>query len=455
MKNTIQSINPYTEEVNAEFELLDDTQIENKIKIAHEGYQEWKRTPRSEKKKLFLQLADVIESDLEAIAKLQTLEMGMLDTESVGGVKGTVKLIRWFANNFEEILGEEEFETEGLKGKYMYDPLGVIFGVAPWNFPYNQVLRAAIPNILAGNTVIYKHASNVPMCAQKLEDLFRQAGFREGIYTNMLVSSSKTEFILSNDYIAGVNLTGGEGAGKVIGSIAGNNLKPSVLELGGNDAFIVCDTDNLDEIVEAGAQARMANGGQKCNSSKRFIVLEKYYDEFCEKFAKKFSELQAGDPMDHSTTIPPLAKKGAVKDIENQVSKTVSEGAELLVGGKAMDRKGFFFAPTVLKNVTADMTSYKEEVFGPVASIIKSSSIEESIKIANDSDFGLCGCVYGDNQEQLIQVASQVETGMIFINKPAGSKASLPFGGVKKSGYGKENGPDGLKAFTNKKVVLY
>ncbi len=455
MKNTIQSINPYTEEVNAEFELLDDTQIENKIKIAHEGYQEWKRTPRSEKKKLFLQLADVIESDLEAIAKLQTLEMWMLDTESVWGVKWTVKLIRWFANNFEEILWEEEFETEGLKGKYMYDPLGVIFWVAPWNFPYNQVLRAAIPNILAWNTVIYKHASNVPMCAQKLEDLFRQAGFREWIYTNMLVSSSKTEFILSNDYIAWVNLTGGEGAWKVIWSIAWNNLKPSVLELGWNDAFIVCDTDNLDEIVEAWAQARMANGGQKCNSSKRFIVLEKYYDEFCEKFAKKFSELQAWDPMDHSTTIPPLAKKWAVKDIENQVSKTVSEWAELLVWGKAMDRKWFFFAPTVLKNVTADMTSYKEEVFWPVASIIKSSSIEESIKIANDSDFWLCGCVYWDNQEQLIQVASQVETWMIFINKPAGSKASLPFGGVKKSGYGKENWPDGLKAFTNKKVVLY
>ena len=455
MKNTIQSINPYTEEVNAEFELLDDSQIEEKIQVAHIAYLEWKQTSTAEKKKLFLQLADVIEWDLEEIAKLQTLEMWMLNIESVWGLKWTVKLVRWFANNFEEVLWDEEFETEWLKGKYKYDPMGVIFWVAPWNFPYNQVLRAAIPNILAWNTVVYKHASNVPMCAQKIEDLFKQAWFRKWIYTNLFISSSKTEQILGHDFIAWVNLTGGEWAWKAIWSFAGKNLKPSVLELGGNDAFIVCDTDNLDAVVTAWVQAKMANGGQKCNSSKRFIVLEKYYDEFCEKFAKEFSKLQAWDPMDHNTTIPPLAKSGAVNDIEKQVSKTVSEWAELLIWGKAMDRKWFFFAPTVLKNVTKDMTSYQEEVFWPVASIIKSSSIEESIRIANDSDFWLCGCVYWDNKEQLMQVASQVETWMMFINKPAGSKASLPFGWVKKSGYGKENGAEGLKAFTNKKVILY
>lgn len=452
---TIQSINPYTQELNAEFELLTDAEIIAKIELAHQAYWEWKVTPKSEKKRLFLSLADTIESNLEEMAKLQTIEMGMLYTNSVNWLKLTVSLIRWFADNFERILADEEFEEEGTKGKYQYDSLGVIFGVAPWNFPYNQVLRAAIPNILAGNTQVYKHASNVPLCAQKIEDIFRKAGFREGIYTNLFASSKQSELIMSHPHIRGTNLTWGEGAGRSIGSLAGKNLIPSVLELGGNDAFIVLDTNNLESIATAAVRNRTGNGGQRCNSSKRFIVLEKYYDEFCALVSKKMATLKMGDPMDPTTELQPLAKSDLVDEVERQVKKTIQEWAICLTGGTRVEGKGNFFAPTVLAGVTNQMTSFKEEVFGPVATIIKSTSIEDSIRLANDCDFWLCGCVYGDDMEACKQVAEQIETGMIFINAPAASRASLPFGWVKKSWYGKENWAEGLKSFTNKKVIVY
>ena len=455
MTKTIQSINPYTEEINMEFELFSDEQIDEKIKIAHEAFLEWKNIPSNEKKRLFLRLAEVIEIDIEEIAKLQTIEMWMLYTYSLNWLKLTINLIRWFANNFEEILKEEDFDKDWLKWKIMYDPLGIIFWIAPWNFPYNQVLRAAVPNILAWNTVLYKHASNVPICAKKIEDLFLQAGFRKWIYTNIFISSSKTEYILWNKFIAWVNLTWWEWAWRTVWSLAWKNLKQSVLELWWNDPFLVLDTNNLDNIINEAVDARILNGWQKCNSSKRFIVLEKYYDEFCEKYTKKMEWLKIGDPMNSEIELPPLAKLDLVIEIEKQVSKTVLEWAILITGWKRLDRKWYFFAPTVLKDVTSNMTSYKEEIFWPVASIIKSKSIEESIKIANNSDFWLCACVYWDNIEQLKEVAFKIEAGMVFINKQAWSKASLPFGWVKKSGYWKENWQEWLKAFTNKKVILY
>ncbi|MCP4523648.1 MAG: aldehyde dehydrogenase family protein [Candidatus Gracilibacteria bacterium] len=451
---TIQSVNPFNQELNAEIPLISESDLDIKIKKSDEAFKSWKQKPRSEKKELFLQLAEVFEKNIEEMALLQTKEMGMLYTESLGGLQATITLTKWFANNFESILGNEEFDIDGMKGKYMYDPLGVIFGIAPWNFPFNQVLRAAIPNILAGNTVIYKHASNVPLSAQKIEDLFLEAGFPEGIYQNIFVSSSMTEYILSRKEIKGVNLTGGERAGKAVGSLAGMNLKPAVLELGGNDAFIIGDSTDLAGVAKQAAKARIANAGQKCNSSKRFIVTEKNYAEFKKYFVEAMSHIQTGDPMLAETNLAPLSSKRLVDEIHEQVQKTIQEGGVLLTGGEKPDTTGNFYPATILE-VDETMTSYKEEVFGPVASLIKAKDIQDAIRIANNSDFGLCGCVYGDNTEELKSIADQIETGMVFINKPAGSKASLPFGGIKLSGFGKENGPEGLKAFTNKKVIVY
>ncbi|MDP2091196.1 MAG: aldehyde dehydrogenase family protein [Candidatus Gracilibacteria bacterium] len=451
----IQSINPYNLELNAEYELFSDELINEKISIAHDTFTKWKNTTFEERRVLFHKLADLIEADMEKYAKLQTIEMGMLYNASLSGMKSTVSLVRWYAENAQRILKSEEFTDNGTNGKYIYDPLGVIFGVGPWNFPYNQILRAAIANIIAGNTVVYKHASNVPMCAEQIEKFFLDAGFPIGVYTNLFISASKSEYVLANEYIRGVNLTGGEAAGRTIGALAGKYLKPSVLELGGNDAFVLLDHSDTAKIVAEATACRIANGGQKCNSSKRFIILEKHYDIFITEIGKYMSNLVIGDPMDAKTQIPPLAKQSLVQELDNQVQKSIEEGAILITGGKIIGDKGQFYAPTVLSDVTRDMTCYKQETFGPVLNIIKSTSIEDSIRIANDSDLGLSAVVYGDDIEQCKQVASKLEGGMIFINAPAGSKPHLPFGGVKNSGYGKENGPEGLKAFTNKKVVVY
>jgi succinate-semialdehyde dehydrogenase/glutarate-semialdehyde dehydrogenase len=336
----------------------------------------------------------------------------------------------------------------------MYEPIWVLYGIAPWNFPFNQVLRAAIPNILAGNTVIYKHASNVPMAGEMIEKLFLEAGFPEWVYQNIFISSSESEHILSKEEIKWVNLTGGEFAGQAIGSLAGKNLKPAVLELGWNDAFIVCDSNDLDAVALAAVKARNSNGGQKCNSSKRIIVTEKNYEEFKSHFVKHMETQKVWDPMLADTNVPPLSSQKLVEEIHNQVERTVADWGKLLVWGKKIEGKWNLYAPTILE-VDETMTSYKEEVFGPVASLIKAKDLDDAVRIANNSDFGLCGCVFWDNSEQTRTVARQIHTGMVFINKPAWSKASLPFGWVKKSGFWKENWAEGLKAFTNKKVIVY
>lgn len=453
----LTSINPFNGEVNAEFDTLSDEQLVQKIETAHAAYLSWKKTSFAEKKELFYKLAEVIESDTENTAKLQTLEMGMLHSESYPGLQGTANLIRWFADNAEKVLWNQEFSEDGFSGMFTYEPLGVIYWVAPWNFPYNQVLRAAVPNIIAWNTQVYKHASNVPMCAQQIEKWFLEAGFPQGIYTNIFISSSQSELIISHPHVRGVNLTGGEKAGRVLGKLAGENLKPSVLELGWNDAFIVAHNTDLDPIVDMAIKGRMRNGWQACTASKRFIVLAEYYDEFCEKFSEKMWNLKLWDPLDADTKVQPICQDSAREEIHRQVQESIKDGAKLLTGGEATDIGGkwFFYKPTVLADVTPEMYSFNEEIFGPVASVIKADDIDHAIELANMIDLGLGWCVFGDNKDELIDIAQRVETGMMFINQTASSKAALPFGGIKKSWYGKENGPEGLRAFTNKKVIVY
>lgn len=451
----IISINPFTEGINTTFETIAREELDEKIALAQRAFQSWKEVPKSNKKALFLELARVIESHREELAELQTREMGMLYTASFTGLGSTGKLIHWFAENFESLLANEIETANGTTHEYQYDPLGVIYGVAPWNFPFNQVLRAAIPNILAGNTVLYKHASNTPLAGIRIEELFLEAGFPVWVYQNIMVPSSESDYILSRKEIRWVNLTGSEGAGRSIGSLAGKYLKPSVLELGGNDAFIIASTTNLESIAKEAMKARISNNGQKCNSSKRFIVLEKDYDIFLEYAKHVMESLVIGDPMNPETELGPLARADLVEEIDTQVQKTLSQWARLITGGKKLDRTGYFYLPTILADVTPEMTSYKEEIFGPVASVIRVKNLDEAIEVANNSDFWLCGCVYGDDIEELKMIARRIETGMVFLNKPSASQAHLPFGGVRLSGYGKENGPEGLKAFTNKKVIVY
>jgi len=452
---TLRSINPYNGDVNATFETLSDAEVIAKIEKAHEAYLSWRETSFAERKELFYKLAEVIDADLDTYAELQTKEMWMLYTASKVGLKGTGDLIRWFADNLETYLWDEDYDLNGTQGKYIYDPLGVVFWVGPWNFPYNQILRAAVPNIMAGNTQLYKHASNVPMCAQQIEDFFTKAGFPEWIYTNLFVSSSQSELIISHKHVRGVNLTGWERAGSAVGSLAGKYLKPSVLELGGNDAFVLADHADTKRMVAEATACRIANGWQKCNSSKRFIVTQEYYDEFVEEMGKYMTSMKIGDPMDTSTQIPPMARLDLVDEIDEQVQRSIADWARLICGWRKAGERGEYYEGTVLADVKPGIASYNEEVFWPVASIIKSKDLEDSIRIANDSDFALSAVVYGDDIAQCREIAEKLEGGMVFINAGAGSKPHLPFGWPKKSGYGKENGPEWLRAFTNKKVIVY
>jgi succinate-semialdehyde dehydrogenase/glutarate-semialdehyde dehydrogenase len=453
--STLTSRNPYTGEINATFETISDAQLDTIIDKAATAYHSRKQTSWSERQSLFLKLADILERDIDHHAKLETIEMGRLYHIARNGLNASVGLIRRFANNAERILANEPVDSEWLVWHIQYDPIGVIYGIAPWNFPYNQLLRAAVPNILAGNTQIYKHASNVPLCAQAIEQLFIEAGFPEGVYTNIYISSSQSEHIIAHPAIRWVNITGGEFAGSTIGALAGKYLKPSVLELWWNDAFILLDHKDTDAMVTAAVSCRISNGGQRCNSSKRFIILEQYYDDFCAKMATYMSNLVIGDPMDETTQISSLATASLVQEIHNQVTTTISQWACCLTGWKIVDPDRNIYAPTVLVDIQPGMMTYDQEVFWPVASMVKAKDIADAIAIANNNDLGLSAVVYGDNIDQCKQIARQLEWGMIFINQAPGSKASLPFGGVKKSGYGKENWPEGLKAFMNKKVILY
>jgi succinate-semialdehyde dehydrogenase/glutarate-semialdehyde dehydrogenase len=342
-----------------------------------------------------------------------------------------------------------------MKVKEMYDSIWVIFWIAPWNFPFNQLLRAAVPNILAWNTQVYKHSSNVPMTAVKIEELFDKAGFPKWVYTNLFVSSSLSEDIISNKYIAWVNLTWSEKAWSSVWALAWKYLKPSVLELGWNDAFVVLENCDIEKVIEFAVNGRIRNWGQACNSSKRFLIPSKIYDKFLEKYTEKMSTLVIWDPMDSNTQIQPLSSKKAIEEIESQVEKAVKSWARITTWWNILDRKWFFFPPTVLADVRVETSSFNEEIFWPVASVMKYSNIEEAIELANSTDFWLSAVVIWNDEKEAMEVWKMLDWWMIFINQNAGSKASLPFGWVKKSGYWKENWPDWLKAFTNKKVIVY
>lgn len=449
----LKSINPYTWELNWEFETISAEQVDLVIDNAYEAYKSWKNIPASEKKELFLKLADELDRQNEECARLETIEMWMLNHISKAWLKKTADLIRWNANNFENILWEKQIEAEWINWTEMYDPIWVIFWVAPWNFPFNQLLRAAVPNLLAWNTQIYKHSSNVPLCALKIQELFDNVWFPKGVYQNVFVSSSLSEHIISNPKIAWVNLTGSERAWSAVWSLAWKYLKPSVLELGWNDAFLVIDNDNLDEAASLAVSWRIRNWWQWCNNSKRFIVLDKYYDEFCSIFAQKMSELKLWNPMDEQTELPPLVSQKAVEEALSQINRAVESWAEILTWWKRSSISWAFLEPTAMK-IDKNVISYNEEIFAPVASIMSAKDIDEAIELANSTDFWLSACVYWSDIDQVKDVCKKLEWWMIFINQIAWSKAQVAFWWVRKSWYGKENWPEWLKAFANKKVII-
>ena len=388
----------------------------------------------------------------QEFAEIITGEMGKPVYESIAEIEKSALNCDFYAEHCEEFLKDRKYTTDRFDALVRYEPLGVILGIMPWNFPFWQVFRFAVPTILAGNTVVVKHASNVPKSAQLIEDIFREAGFEDGTYTNLNLDSKDVEIVLDHDYIKAVSLTGSEKAGSSVAAIAGRNIKKSVLELGGSNAFIILNDADLDLILDKAINARYRNAGQSCIAAKRFLVQDGIYDEFLHRFTEKVKALKMGDPFDSDTEIGPLARIDLAEDLEKQVDESVKMGAKILCGG---NRKEAFYEPTVVTEVTSEMPVFKEETFGPVAVVVKVKSFDEALELSNQSKFGLGVSICTKQVEKYAEKAHLFEEGAVFFNQLVRSDPKLPFGGVKKSGYGRELSSDGIHEFVNTKTIVF
>lgn len=450
---SIQTINPTTNKAINSFQEMTDQVVDAAVAQATKAYEEWKKTPYQQRALLLHKVAGLMREKKEQLAKTITAEMGKLIAQAEGEVVLSADIFDYYADNAERFLADKTLGPTHGTAIIRHSPIGVLFGVEPWNFPFYQVARFAAPNIMIGNTILVKHASIVAQCGIAIEDLFKEAGAPAGIYTNLLISGSRASALVSDKRIKGVSLTGSEAAGASIASEAGKNLKKSVLELGGSDAFIILEDADIDKTVEWAVVGRMNNNGQCCVASKRFIAVESVADEFLEKFKNRLSNIVVGDPMDKSTELGPLSSESAAVQLEDQVKRSVAAGAKVLLGGKRLDRPGAFMAPTILTDIKPGNPAYHEELFGPVASFYRVKDEQAAINLANDSPFGLGGSVFTQDIERGKRVADQIDTGMVFINHPTWTQADLPFGGTKRSGYGRELSELGINEFVNKKLI--
>lgn len=450
---SIQSINPYTLEKTKSFDEMTEAQIEEAITKAHETYQTWKFTSYDDRAKVLKKVASIIREKKNDLAKLITSEMGKLIGQAEYEIDYVVSIFEYYAKNAEKFLADETLKVETGEAFIRKSPIGVLLGVEPWNFPFYQVARFAAPNIMIGNTILLKHASNVPQCAQAIENIFKEANAPEGLYTNLFVSGSNVSKIIADKRIQGASLTGSEKAGSSLAETSGKYIKKSVLELGGSDPFIVLEDADIDRATDLAIYGRTVNNGQSCVASKRFIVVKEVADEFLTQFKAKMSALKLGDPMDKETQLGPLSSEDALKTILKQVEKAVSQGAKIETGGKKADLKGNFMQATIISNITSKMDIYKEELFGPVASFYVVKDEDEAIKIANDTEFGLGGSVFSKDIERAKNIANQIDSGMVYINHPTKSSTDMPFGGTKRSGYGRELSALGIDEFVNKKLI--
>jgi len=450
---TIASINPATNETLESFTELTRDETLDAVAKAHEGYQFWRKSSFDERKQVISKFAAQLRERTDEFARLITLDMGKRISESRNEIEFCAEIAEYYANGAERFLADQRMQDVDADAYIHFEPLGVLMGVMPWNFPFYQVTRFAAPNIMAGNTVMVKHASNVPQCAQAIAELFVECGLPDGVYTNLFIPSDFVESIISDDRVQGVSLTGSEKAGASVAGLAGKYLKRSVLELGGNDSFIVLEDADLENTIELAVKGRMVNAGQSCVAAKRFIIVRAIADQFLEGFKEAMTNLTMGDPMDEDTTLSPLSTEDAAVKLQKQVQATIDAGATVLLGGDRPDCQGAYFNPTILTDVTRDMPTYDQELFGPVATVYIVDDEEAAIKLANDSSYGLGGSVYTKDIARGRRVAERIETGMMFVNQPTNSQAELPFGGIKNSGYGRELSHLGILEFVNKKLI--
>src|SRR5271157_1409507 len=449
----IASSNPATGEVVKTFEPLTGAQIEQKLQLAASAFRIHRRTSFAGRAAKMMRAAEILEKEKHECAHLMTLEMGKPLKAAVAEAGKSASGCRYYAENAQKFLADEIVETGAKLSFIRYLPIGPILAIMPWNFPFWQVFRFVAPALMAGNVGLLKHASNVPQCALKIEEILRRAGFAEGVFQTLLIGASQVDRLLNDPRVAAATLTGSEQAGIQVGVSAAKRIKKVVLELGGSDPFIVMPSADLDAAVASAVEARIQNNGQSCIAAKRFIVAEKIADEFERKFVARMEALRIGDPFDESTQLGPLANAEAVTTLDRDVKKTIAAGARVLTGGHPLDRPGNFYAPTVLTDIPKDSPAYKEEFFGPVASIFRAKDVDHAIQIANDSRFGLGASAWTRDPVETERFINELEAGMVFLNKMVASDPRLPFGGVKQSGHGRELGVHGIQEFVNIKTV--
>jgi succinate-semialdehyde dehydrogenase/glutarate-semialdehyde dehydrogenase len=447
------TVNPYTGETVKSFPFLDGSEIPSVIERASKAFEAWSVRPTEERAAVVSRAGELMLERMDELAALITLEMGKLLREAKGEVALAASILKYYGKQGPAFLAPQPLKVSQGEAAVLHAPLGVLLGIEPWNFPLYQVARFAGPNLVVGNTVLLKHAEITPQCALALEQLFKDAGAPEGVYTNVFLHISDVEQVIAHSAVQGVSLTGSERAGSSVAELAGRHLKKCVLELGGSDPFIVLDSGNLDGTVAAAVAGRMGNTGQSCIAAKRLIVLDELYDEFVAKLGAVFSSLQPGDPADPATQLGPMSSEQAAKDLHAQVQDAIDKGATVVAGGQRPDHQGAFLQATVLTDVTPDMRAYSEELFGPVAVVYKVKNEDEAVQLANSSAYGLGGAVFSSDTERAQRVAERLDSGMVWINHPTSSAANLPFGGVKRSGFGRELSHMGMLEFTNQKLV--
>lgn len=449
-----QTTNPFDGKIHATFPECDDATLEQKIIAAADCFSvAWAAHSFDERKAILSRAAAILRERTDEFARLVTLEMGKLIAQSRGEVLLSAAILDYYAEHAERFLAPEILPVKSGEAIVESHPLGVLFGVEPWNYPYYQVARFAAPNLMAGNVVMVKHASNVPQCALAFEALLNEAGAPIGAYTNLFISKDQVARVIDDPRIRGVALTGSEAAGAIVAARAGHNLKKTTMELGGSDPFIVLDDADLDLAIKCAVAGRMGNSGQACTASKRFIVVESLADAFLAQFKAALSNFKAGDPFEASTSLAPLSSQAALDNLLHQVGSAIEAGANALIGGRRIDHPGAFMEPTILTGIDKSNPAYREEFFGPVALFFRVPDEDAAIALANDSPFGLGGSVFTRDLVRAKRVASRIETGMVFINRAASSSPELPFGGIKNSGYGRELSAAGIDEFINKKLI--
>ncbi|MCT2581507.1 NAD-dependent succinate-semialdehyde dehydrogenase [Actinophytocola gossypii] len=446
--------NPATGDLVEEIPNATDEEVRAAIERVHRGYSSWRRRPVAERARIVARAAELFAERADELAEIMTLEMGKRINEGRGEVGVVVDIFRYYAEHAATLLADEPLALKSGDAVIVKQPIGALLGVMPWNFPCYQVARFVAPNLVLGNTILLKHASICPRSAAAIERVLHDAGVPADVYANVYASSRQIPAILADPRIVGVSLTGSENAGISVAQEAGKHLKKTVLELGGSDPLIVLDSADLDQTVKDTATARMRNCGQSCNAPKRMIVLADLYDDFVDRLSKHVTDFfQPGDPADPATKLPPLASEAAADEVAGQVAKAVEQGATLRAGGRRIERPGAYLEATVLTDVTREMDAYYEEIFGPVVVVFRAETEEEAIEIANDSPFGLGASVWGTDPERLRRVAERIEAGMVYLNRAGGSVADLPFGGIKRSGIGRELGAAGIEEFMNRKAI--